>query len=104
MWARRKHVRAHGKIYSGKSLCPDYALARLSVAGYLRRTSPGPIIARPHQAHQNVKKILSLSAILVAACTSASSHAPTQAPSPAATPVSAGIDAKTAGLEKKDGF
>ncbi|HZK78982.1 MAG TPA: zinc-dependent metalloprotease, partial [Gemmatimonadaceae bacterium] len=67
----------------------------------MRQATAGPIIARPYQAHQNVKKILSLSAILVAGCTSASS----QAPAPAAVPAPAsGIDAKTAGMEKKDGF
>jgi hypothetical protein len=50
-----------------------------------------------------VKKILLLSAGLLAGCTAASSQTPTQAPAPAAAPGS-GIDGKTAGMEKKDGF
>ena len=50
-----------------------------------------------------MKKFLSLSAILLASCTSASTRTSNQAPTPAAGQSSA-IDAKTTGMEKKDGF
>ena len=50
-----------------------------------------------------MKKILSLSAVFLVGCTSAASQSHNQAPATAAAPASA-IGAKTAGMEKRDGF